>query len=1183
MNATHTDQSRLRRSTPRYFYHTPFSYIAFWLTLLMIVPMSGRVTPVPDAQADGANGICQFTCTTQSDGTGFCTKDLTDPDCSGNGTVIGVSPVCSCQDGTSIIPDVIASDPCGNACQNHGGECSLLSCYVFPPEEPNVVGGLDFFNSDASPLRVFAFDPDTNALVLNKAIHAIIPLGNLVFRATTEVLTDHGLPASDRSLVTTWARDRVRAQILTDFVNIIGKPTSTKICSERKATVRSCEEDQLYDWLTHLVWKKRIATAQIAWDQYRSWRYAVDFAKCDWQSPTKDGIYTLTAKENCTPGNGPDGRPATEDDETCFFNKQSPGCSPGIDGVPGTDTSPNQGSFEDVLAGRDDGEICFALPKEDSFVKTVSLGDNDTPSYDAITASRCNGAPVFWDVNLAAHPTVEHFLEYGLAIARKNEIITPGFASVMGNTFKDEAFGIGAGIALGTGVATGAAVYRAGGWTTYTHKIAPYIGRALHKGASEAAKATAKIIGRIASAAAAAAVVVEVIGNIVTAILTIIDIVEFNDVPIKLKEVVRGAYGVTETSVKISDNYTFTTGKPNLQTLIATDAGKDEVRFALVEAMSPDKDVSDTTAPLPDPTQFWAQKKQDGTPVSVSPLNQKLLLTSWDVNKPYELQQIGLYGGWFVSFMRQETGEIVPSLDLGLDYKDCDGKQRRVWRVGGEEFVTMPMGATAAEFDLTTTTKSKEFQYLSYDQTLGCLTARINHAPTVTGFTITSSENLTEGQPATFTGTASDPDNDTVNLTWSFGDRTSSATGSSVQHTFADSGSLQVVLLPRDVFGASGATKTQPITVANVAPTATLPTPDPVGEGSPFTLSLTNPSDPSTADTQAGFQYAFNCGNGFGSFGSSNTVQCPTVDNGNFAVAAKIKDKDGGENPYTATAVVNNVAPSVETMTISAGLTQEGSPLTVQTTFSDPAGTRDAPFTCAVDFGDGTGPHAGQVSSSTCTVTYAYPDNGPSFLVAGIVTDKDRDSGRLTNRFAIGNVPPTATFTATSQIFQGESATLAFSQQADPSPADTTAGFTYAYNCTTSGTLTVANNRAASATCKYLTTGTFTVGGTIRDKDNGANSYPASVNVISPQQAATDLKAQVVALNLGATRTSDLNTKIDNALQKLAQGQKAGAQKQLQDFIKKVNDIVKQKLITAAQGQVLIDTANLIIASIAVS
>ena len=64
MHSTHTNH---KRPTPKYFYHTPFSYVAFWLVLLMIVPMSGRIRPVPDAHADGANSTCEIICTEQSE------------------------------------------------------------------------------------------------------------------------------------------------------------------------------------------------------------------------------------------------------------------------------------------------------------------------------------------------------------------------------------------------------------------------------------------------------------------------------------------------------------------------------------------------------------------------------------------------------------------------------------------------------------------------------------------------------------------------------------------------------------------------------------------------------------------------------------------------------------------------------------------------------------------------------------------------------------------------------------------------------------------------------------------------------------------------------------------------------------------------------------------------------------
>src|SRR2546425_11888946 len=86
----------------------------------------------------------------------------------------------------------------------------------------------------------------------------------------------------------------------------------------------------------------------------------------------------------------------------------------------------------------------------------------------------------------------------------------------------------------------------------------------------------------------------------------------------------------------------------------------------------------------------------------------------------------------------------------------------------------------------------------------------------------------------------------------------------------------------------------------------------PVDEGSSFHLSLTSPSDPSSVDTAAGFEYAFNCGDGsgYGVFGASSSVTCPTSDNGVRSVKAKIRDKDGGVTEYTDSVTVNNVAPT---------------------------------------------------------------------------------------------------------------------------------------------------------------------------------------------------------------------------------------------------------------------------------
>ena len=89
--------------------------------------------------------------------------------------------------------------------------------------------------------------------------------------------------------------------------------------------------------------------------------------------------------------------------------------------------------------------------------------------------------------------------------------------------------------------------------------------------------------------------------------------------------------------------------------------------------------------------------------------------------------------------------------------------------------------------------------------------------------------------------------------------------------------------------------------VTNVAPTATFSSPASTFAGSPFTLALTGPQDPSAADVAAGFEYSFDCGSGYGAFGGSSTVSCPTSDTGTRSVGGKIRDKDGDVSEYRAT------------------------------------------------------------------------------------------------------------------------------------------------------------------------------------------------------------------------------------------------------------------------------------------
>src|SRR5207248_2232833 len=80
-------------------------------------------------------------------------------------------------------------------------------------------------------------------------------------------------------------------------------------------------------------------------------------------------------------------------------------------------------------------------------------------------------------------------------------------------------------------------------------------------------------------------------------------------------------------------------------------------------------------------------------------------------------------------------------------------------------------------------------------------------------------------------------------------------------HTYTDNGTYTVTVTVMDKDLASGSAIFT-VTVANVAPTATLGNNGPVNEGSPATVSFSNQFDPSSADTSAGFHYAYSCSNG---------------------------------------------------------------------------------------------------------------------------------------------------------------------------------------------------------------------------------------------------------------------------------------------------------------------------------
>ena len=169
---------------------------------------------------------------------------------------------------------------------------------------------------------------------------------------------------------------------------------------------------------------------------------------------------------------------------------------------------------------------------------------------------------------------------------------------------------------------------------------------------------------------------------------------------------------------------------------------------------------------------------------------------------------------------------------------------------------------------------------------------------------------------------------------------------------------------------------------------------------------------------------------------------------------------------------------------------------------------------------------AGAGTGQGLTYTWDLDDNGsfettgqsPTFSAAALDGPTTRQvtlnvsDGELTATSTatvqVGNVAPTATFTASPSVSAGSPIALALTSPSDPSSADTSAGFTYAFDC---GDGTFVPSAIATAACPTTDTGTPTVRGKITDKDGGSTIYSTTVSVTVTAQSLCDLTSQYVA------------------------------------------------------------------------
>jgi len=392
-----------------------------------------------------------------------------------------------------------------------------------------------------------------------------------------------------------------------------------------------------------------------------------------------------------------------------------------------------------------------------------------------------------------------------------------------------------------------------------------------------------------------------------------------------------------------------------------------------------------------------------------------------------------------------------------------------------------------------------------------------------------------EGGNVSLTAWGDDPEGSALTFRWDLDDDGSFETSGQMV-TFSaselDGPSNQKVRVQAMDGGGLSATDQTTVEILNAAPSATFDTPPVVDEGSPILLSLTDATDPSTADQSAGFRYAFDCGDGKGysAPGSENSASCPTNDNDARTVLGTLLDKDSGERRYTAVVAVRNVVPTIHLG--SDVVLNEGDSLNRTGSFTDPGADT---WSATVDYGDGSGVQPLTLTGTAFNLSHAYkPDDG-QYTLTVIVTDDDGGSGTDTRTVTVQNVAPAAYINSIAGgaefVVVGVSVDLSGSFT-DLGTLDTHSASINWDDGSPIQSLGLVTGTLGSVHT-YQTAGTYTIALAINDDDSGMGSAMATITVVAPAGATQETITDLKALAQDPTLTPLVKTAIQSALVRL--------------------------------------------------
>src|SRR5919109_742805 len=280
---------------------------------------------------------------------------------------------------------------------------------------------------------------------------------------------------------------------------------------------------------------------------------------------------------------------------------------------------------------------------------------------------------------------------------------------------------------------------------------------------------------------------------------------------------------------------------------------------------------------------------------------------------------------------------------------------------------------------------------------------------------------VAEGSSVVLSASGSDPEGGPLSYAWDLDDDGTFETPGQTATFSADDGPATPTVKVQ-VTDNGGLTDVAQATVqvTNVAPTVTSLTPNPVtglvGQGITFTGSAT---DPSSADTAAGFSWAFDTGSGFGAFGANGFVATYTSC-GTYTVDAEARDTDGGvSQPFTSPPVQVYSGSVLPPLTAGAfNLVQKGQVVPVKITVGcngftsglHPAiSIRSGDYDPSVDPGD---------------PSYTVPPSGSAADTSGVMREITADQQYVYNLAVPSNTTAGALYTVLIRPFGGSAPTL---------------------------------------------------------------------------------------------------------------------------------------------------------------